>query len=116
MYPSDLDHEECTALVALLRHVARADGSITDAETDELQELGLEIGGKRFIHAWHWAAEHASSAQAALDYAAEHVAREEARELIVTMLTDLAGIDDLDEAEHEIVAKVRLMWGLYPLR
>ncbi len=113
MDPVDLTDDEHLALVALLRHMAMADGEISGKETDELQALGMELGGGRFLAAWNATSERTPNAQAALDYAADHVARVEARELIVTMLTDLAGTDRPHPSERALLGKVRLMWGMF---
>lgn len=112
MGPEELTNAEHLALVGLLRQLAVGDGDVSDAEAEALEELGIELGGERFLYAWRRAGEQLSTAQLALDFAADHVRRDEARTLVVTMLTDLELVEARSAAEQRLVNQVRLMWGL----
>ncbi|MBN2801055.1 MAG: hypothetical protein JXX28_18090 [Deltaproteobacteria bacterium] len=113
MTPQDLTQEEHLALVGLLRQLAAMDGTVTEAETAALQELGDELGGNRFLQRWREAGERFSTPQDALDFAAHEVQRPEARRLILTLLVDLVQVERRSRAEEQLVGKVRLMWGLF---
>lgn len=113
MTPDQLTTDELLALVGLMRHLAQADGEISPAETDTIQALGNELGGVRFTQAWGRARAQFETAQDALDYAAHHVTRRDARVLMVTLLHDLAQAGGGTKPEMQFVTKVRMMWGVF---
>jgi uncharacterized tellurite resistance protein B-like protein len=112
MDATQLDANETLALAALALHLASADGRLTAEEADELKALGEEIGGgDTFSKAITEAEVRFKTVQDALDFAAD-IERKEARALIHTVLTDLAQSDDMHRAEADLLARLRLMWGI----
>ena len=111
MHAKELTDEEHLALVGLIHHMAGADGIISRAELDEMREIGIETGGHRFADAYRAAKKRFLTEQDALDFAAK-VQREPARNLIHTILVDLARSDYVSEEERTLIAKVKLMWGI----
>lgn len=113
MQTLDLTDQEYLALVGLVRHLVVTDGIISESEATELEALKEELGDARFTAAWRRAQTRFPRAQDAIDFAAEHVHRASARELVVTILSDVAVVDEYSDAERLLVGKVRLMWGLF---
>ncbi|MCB9673667.1 MAG: TerB family tellurite resistance protein [Alphaproteobacteria bacterium] len=112
MDATQLDENEILALAGLALHLASADGMLSAEEADELKHLGEEIGGAdTFSRAITDAEGRFKTAQDALDFAAE-IEREDARDFIHTVLTDLANSDDMHNAEADLLGRLRLMWGI----
>lgn len=112
MDATQLSENEILALAGLALHLASADGKLSPEEAEELRHLGEEIGGPdEFSSAIAEAHARFKTAADALDYASE-IERTGARELIHTVVTDLANADDLHAAEAELLARLRLMWGI----
>jgi len=112
MDATQLDENEILALAGLALHLASADGMLSTEEAEELKQLGEEIGGAdRFSQAITDAEGRFRTVQEALDFAAE-IEREGARDFIHTVLTDLANSDELHSAEADLLARLRLMWGI----
>ncbi len=109
---SDLQEQERVALVALVVQLMRLDGVSSDDELDELRALGVEMGPRAFDHAYTRAREDVASQAAAIDYARAAVQRPEARELVYTVLADMASADGLDDAERGFLAAVRELWSI----
>lgn len=109
---SDLQEQERVALVALVVQLMRLDGVSSDDELEELRALGVEMGPRAFDHAYTRAREDVASQSAALSYAGEVVQRPAARELVYTVLADMASTDGLDDAERAFLAAVREMWSI----
>lgn len=112
MDATGLDERELLSLAGLALHLASADGVLSAEEAEELKQLGEEIGGAdTFSKAITDAEGRFKTAQDALDFAAE-IEREDARNFIHTVLTDLANSDELHAAEADLLARLRLMWGI----
>ena len=112
MEASELNPTEILALAGLALHLASADGKLTAEEAEELKAVGEEVGGGDvFSKAITDAETRFPRAQDALDFASQ-LERASSRELIHTLLTDLANSDDLHEAEAELLGRLRLMWGI----
>lgn len=112
MDATDLQENEILALAGLALHLASADGRLTAEEADELKLLGEEIGGAdTFSKAITEAEVRFRTVQEALDFAAD-IDSKAARDFIHTVLTDLANSDDLHRAEADLLARLRLMWGI----
>lgn len=112
MDATQLSETEILALAGLALHLASADGKLSAEEAEELRHLGEEIGGPdEFSAAIADAHARFKSAQDALDFAAD-IDNPKVREFIHTVITDLANADELHAAEAEMLARLRLMWGI----
>lgn len=112
MNPDDLTHDELFALAVLLRHMIAADGDISEEEATELAEIGLEMDQEAFKRAWDKSGDNHMSSGQAVAVAASTAERVEARELIHTMLSDLAQADGLHTKEEELLVAVRAAFEL----
>ena len=112
MNAEPMNGTEILALAGLALHLASADGRLSSEEARELGELGAEIGGAdRFSNAITEAERRFKTSQQALDFASE-IDSLQARSFIHTVLSDLANSDDLHVAEADLLARLRLMWGI----
>lgn len=112
MNAESMTDTDILALAGLALHLASADGRLSAEEAEELGEIGLEIGGSdRFSKAITEAERRFKTPAEALDFAAE-ITDEKTRAFIHTVLSDLANSDELHAAEADLIARVRLMWGI----
>lgn len=112
MDATNLNDNEILALAGLALHLASADGKLTAEEAEELRHLGEEIGGADTFSAAITRAEiRFKTVQQALDFASG-IESDNARNFIHTVLSDLAHADELHEAEADLLARLRLMWGI----
>lgn len=112
MNAENMSDTDILALAGLALHLASADGRLSEEEADELAALGSEIGGgARFSNAIGEAERRFEKPQAALDFAAE-ITDPDVRSFIHTVLSDLANSDEMHDAEADLLARVKLMWGL----
>jgi uncharacterized tellurite resistance protein B-like protein len=107
----DLQPAEREALYAALAHLSAADGRISDGETNELAELAeeMEVPDLRDrLVAAHRAHPHLDD----LRKLVATVERVDARELIRTLLFDLAHADgDRGELENDVLDAVTKEWA-----
>jgi uncharacterized tellurite resistance protein B-like protein len=107
----DLRKDEWEVLLALLAHLAEADDRIDPAEVLEVHGIADEIGAEDVMSALMRARAAVRTRQDLLD-AAARVDRDEARELMRTLLFDLAQADgDRSPAEREILDAVTRVWA-----
>lgn len=106
----ELSEAEQAVLLSLVGLVARADGTITDAELGVLQQLREEIGPGRFEKARDAAAA-LDGGDAILEQAAQ-VTRPEARKAIYDIVVDTAAPDTIDESEADLLRKLASIWGV----
>ena len=112
MEATELNNTELLALAGLTLHLASADGKVTQEEAKELKDLGEELGGAdRFSNAIGEAEARFKTEQDALDFAST-IDRQYARDFIYTVLSDLAHSDEMHPTEADLLARIRLMWGL----
>lgn len=109
---TDLDDDEQLALVALVIQLMRADGETSEDELTELSALGAEMGPKRFDAAYVRAREALATREVALAFAHAHVSRPEARQLLHTVLFDMAAADGVSDDERALVETVQAMWEI----
>lgn len=109
---ADLDDTERLALVALAHAMAAADGEHSEEEMSEFRELAHEIGHDGFEAALAAARARFPTRDAAIAFAETAVTRRGAREIIHTVLVDLAGADGISADERSLIDHVRTMWGL----
>ncbi len=110
MNPTDLTDEEMLALICLSRVMVAADGQLGVEEMEELNEIGMDLGVEAFTRVSKLADAEVNTTERALELAA-NVDRADAREMILTMLGDLAGVDGVDDSERQFLAEVRSAWG-----
>lgn len=108
----DLDDTERLALVALVQAMVAADGEQTENEMSEFREIAHEIGRVAFDDAFAAARQRFPTRDAAVTFAETAVTRSGAREIIHTVLVDLAGADGISADEQAIIDRVRAMWAL----
>ena len=107
----DMNDLELQALTGLIGHVMRADGSIDPGEKQELEFLGAELGLSDFHSRVNDVLTKYPSHSDILSIACK-VEREDARQLIRTILLDMAQSDgDRGQEELELVEKVMKAWG-----
>jgi uncharacterized tellurite resistance protein B-like protein len=108
---SELTHDEQLALVGLIVYLVDADGQASTEEMIEFREVAVEMGRKEFDAAFRLAKAKFTSQEDAISYA-KTVERPWARELILTVLHDLAQADGISDEEHALIDTVASHWGL----
>ncbi len=107
----ELDPAEWKVLLALLAHLAEADERIDPAEVLELHGLADEFG-ERDVMGELQRARAATRTRDDLLALASTVQRDEARELMRTLLFDLAQADgDRSDAERDLLDDVTRVWA-----
>lgn len=110
MQAKDLNADERAVLFALLAHLSMADRSVSSGELGELDALGEEMGIESLPGAIAAARASFPTPAAALT-AANTISRTDARELIRTLLHDLATSDgDRGDAETQLLADLATLW------
>lgn len=106
----DLSDAERLALGGLLRLLVRADGEFTEAEEEQINQLGDELGGRELL----WKAISASAQAFTTDQEVRRaglgIERPEARELTLSILTRVAHSDSLSPDEQGILEALRSHW------
>lgn len=106
MNVDELDKQELQVFADLVVQMMFADGEISPDELKELEELGVEFG-----EAFQGAAEVAQSKSREDALAGiSVVVRQTTRDLILTMLHDMAASDGMDDRERELLETVRKAW------
>ncbi|MBW1880750.1 MAG: hypothetical protein JRJ84_20530 [Deltaproteobacteria bacterium] len=105
---SDLFELERAILIDLASQMVWADGTASGEELQELLELDDEMGDEAFQEAMK--AARSRSREEVLASAAK-IERTEARDLVLTVLHDLASVDGIEEAEAELLAELRKLWA-----
>jgi uncharacterized tellurite resistance protein B-like protein len=108
---SDLTPDEQLALVGLVVHLVDADGQASTEEMIEFREVAVEMGRKEFDAAFRTAKQRFNSKEDAIAFA-RSVERPWARELILTVLHDLAQADGISDEERALIDAVGGHWGL----
>lgn len=106
-----LDDRELDVMVGLVKLVVHADREISPAERDVLGRLQAAIGSPR----WNAAVLRARDAFPtieALEVAARQVTRPEVRNAVHRVLVELAGSDQVIEAEAHVLRWVVTEWHL----
>ncbi len=108
---SDLTPDEQLCLLGLVLQMMSADGVVSDDELLEMQALGAEMGMSAFNSALQAARRRFSTRQEAVLFAGG-IERPEARELIHTVLVDMAVADGIAPTESELIRSVAQLWGI----
>jgi hypothetical protein len=110
MIAAELEHRELVTLLATLGLMARLDGDASSEETEFLDQIASEVGEQRFGKAATEAAQFADAE--AIVRSAAQVTRAEARELIYSLLFDMAVRESIVAREAELLDKLASIWGL----
>jgi uncharacterized tellurite resistance protein B-like protein len=108
---TELTPDEQLALVGLIIFVVDADGQASTEEMKEFRAVAAEMGRKEFDAAFRQAKQRFSVQGDAVAFA-RTVERPWARELILTVLHDLAQADGISPEEHALIDAVGAHWGL----
>ncbi|MEQ1564246.1 MAG: TerB family tellurite resistance protein [Myxococcota bacterium] len=111
MLVSELTDGEREVLFGLLTHLVAADARFAAGESAELDELGEEMGVGRLDDALAAARQALPTADAAIA-AAAGITRPDARELVRTLLFDLAHADgERTPEEDDLLVRVAKVWA-----
>jgi hypothetical protein len=105
----DLDRDERLALVALIRAIALADGSVSAAEARMVPDIADAIGAQAYREDFALALERFPD-EASLKAFVQGVGRPIARELIYRTVADLAEADDLADEELTLLRWLSATW------
>ena len=105
----DLTLDERMVLIHLVAQMIGADSDTTPEELEEIQALAEEMGHDSFSEAVS-AARHKSLTEV-LAYA-KVVERDDAWQLIRTVLIDIAAVDGVSIEEARIIDNVETIWGM----
>jgi uncharacterized tellurite resistance protein B-like protein len=108
---SELTPEERLALVGLTKAVIQADKTYSKEESIELRKLAKKVGEEAFNAAVAEAREKFKSL-ASIKAHAEGIQRQEARELIMQSLHQMAVPDELTQEEQELLDWLSELWGV----
>lgn len=112
---TDLTPEERVVLVGLVKMFVDADGQSTADEMAEFRAIADELGRKEFDVAFRDAAPRFTSVDSALAEASK-VSHAYAREMIHTVLYDLAAADGVSAEERELLKKIEAVWEIHSVR
>ncbi len=110
MNAAELEHRELVTLLATLGLMARLDGDASNEEAEFLDEVAADVGEERFGKAATEAAQFADAE--AIVRAAAGVIRPDARELIFSLLFEMAVKESIVAREAELLDKLASLWGL----
>lgn len=108
---SDLNKEERLALIGWAKLVIRADRDFSDEEADELKKLANQLGPDNWKEGVEEAAQRLQTANDLKKLAVE-IERQEARELIFSVLYDLAVPGTIVEQEAKVLHWLAKTWGV----
>ena len=111
MQITDLELNEQHALGGLIRMMIRSDGDFTEEEEDKVNAIGERIGGQALIWRTISASAQACQTDEQIRATVPAVTRPAARELILSVLEQVAGADGLAASEAELIDWVRQSWG-----
>lgn len=109
---SDLNKEERLALIGWSKLIIRADKEFSNEEAEELKKLAMEMGSALFNEGVAEAREQLKSVDD-LKALAEKITSQEARELIFSILYDLAVPGTIVESEAKVLQWLAKTWNVY---
>lgn len=107
----ELHEDELLVLIGLAKVLIRADRSTSEEEYAAVDALSQRIGGQRWGELLDAASTRFTSAEAVYRFAAD-IEDPDAQIFIQEQLALLAGLDALDPAEQEVLAKVAALWKI----
>ena len=107
----DLTRDEQLALGGLVRLMIRADGVFTPEEEERVGAIGDELGGGELL--WRIVSDSAQAFRTDADVrrAGAAIARTEARELVLGVLTSVAVADTVTPGEQGLIDALRAAWA-----
>jgi len=107
----DLTRDEQLALGGLVRMMIRADGVFTPEEEERVSAIGEELGGGPLL--WRIVSDSAQAFRSDADVrrAASAIARPDARELVLGILTSVAVADTVTPGEQGLIDGLRAAWA-----
>lgn len=108
---ADLETDEQVALLSLIVQMIGADEGRSPEEMQEFREIADEMGRKAFDDALQLALKQGATRDDALALAGR-VERPAAREIMHTVLVDLAAADFIADEERELIRAVAGLWGI----
>lgn len=108
----DLTPEERVGLAALVVQMLDADNDLSPEEMQEYREIADEMGPAEFQAAYQEATTRGATERAVALELAGAIERPAVRELVHTILVDLAAADFVAEEERELIRTVAKMWGI----
>ncbi len=109
MHLGDLTPNEQLVLCALVGHMIRADGQVTDEEIDAMSKVAEEMGQDQWRKAFRAVHGKYTDTESVLELA-KSVERPEVRERIASVLGDVAVSDLLVHEESSILAALASAW------
>ena len=107
----DLNEDERVTLLGLVVLMIDADNSRSTAEMTEFREIAAEMGRKEFDDAFRMVTSKGLGRDEILERA-HQVDRKDAREIMHTVLVDLAATDFVSDDERELIRQVAAIWGI----
>jgi len=105
----DLNPNESAVLCALVGHMIRADGQVTDEEIDAMSKIADDMGLDQWRTAFRAVHGQYKTTDAVLEFA-KTVERKEAKVCIESVLGDVAASDLLVASETRFLAAVTQNW------
>lgn len=110
----ELSPDERILLAGMVRLVTCSDNQRTPEEMEEFRAIAEEVGRREFDEAFRLSMSRCHDLDAALGLAAS-IDRVDARQLILTMLVDLATADGVADEERRVVQALAAAWSM-PVR
>lgn len=112
----ELEADERIALVGLVLAMVDADTTKTDEEMAEFRAIAADVGRREFDEAFRVAKAKFHSFDEAMAFAKASVKRADAREIIYTVLVDLAAADFVAPEEQQLIDAVAAGFGIRTAR
>lgn len=112
----ELEADERIALVGLVLAMVDADTTKSDEEMREFREIAAELGRREFDEAFRVAKAKFHNFDDALAFAKANVARPDAREILFTVLVDLAAADFIAPEEQALIDATAAAFGIRTAR
>jgi uncharacterized tellurite resistance protein B-like protein len=109
MHLGELNENEQRVLCALVGHMIRADGQLTDEEIDAMSQVADEMGLDQWRAAFRAVLGKYPDTESVIALA-QSVTRNEARDRIVSVLGDVARSDALDASETRFLGALTRSW------
>ncbi len=111
MDPTDLDHDEAIALVALVTFLVASNARATDAESATVRRVAQAVGRARYRELADEAAKHLPD-EDTLRAFLSRIERPAARELLYETALEAATGDVIRDDEASFLGWLRRTWGL----